>query len=345
MRLRFASTIHTVLGSAATLLVACAGTVIQGEKGGTTGAGGGNSGTGASTASGAPATGGCPTALEAVLLASVPYYPGLFIAKDATHIYFIQGPPPEAIARVPVCGGPVEVVATGAFNGQAVAVSATDVYWLDSGHFLGQGTLTSVPKAGGAPVVLASKLGAVWPLAVDASYVYWSSAGAGPVDGMKRMPLGGGPVENIGAAHGYVNIALDDTYVYWGDLLVAGRTPKAGGGDQKLATLPPDPAADTGVWCTAVDETNVYVSVYIGPVYSIPKNGGTPTEIAPSGMHRCLAVDKDYVYVAADENISRIRKDGSTTDVIGPGGAAEVLVDDDNVFWGDATGIWRWSKR
>jgi hypothetical protein len=351
MRLRFASTTHVLLVALAPLLVACAGKVIQGEQGGTTGVGGGSSGTGASTGGGAPGMGGCPAALDPVLVWSAPMdAEAQFIAKDATHIYFIEGSlhgAPEPIARIPVCGGPVEVLATGVINGLAVAVSATDVYWLDSGHLNGQGTLSILPKAGGTPVELVSKLGTVWPLAVDASYVYWSNEGPGPQGGMKRMPLGGGPVQSIGAAHGYVNIALDDTYAYWADPSAVGRFPKTGGVDQDLAMLVPEPMGLP--WCTAVDDTNVYVSVYFGPVYSIPKNGGTPTTIAPTDSHRCLAVDENYLYVPTDVDIRRIRKDGSSTDIIQAGvpaaGAAEMLVDDSNVFWGDATGIWRWSKR
>jgi hypothetical protein len=299
-----------------------------------------------------PGSGGCAAAVDAVRLTTLPLdYLVQFLAIDATHVYFIQasqlGAGNDALARIPLCGGPEEILVKGVSNGLAVAVGATDVYWLDSGPgYPGHGSVSRFPKTGGTPETLVPNLAAAWPLALDDAYLYWESAGQ--AGGMKRMSLDGGPVENIGGAYGYVNVALDDTYLYWTEFLTIGRSLKTGGGDQNLAMMPQD-SSSYSPWCTAVDDTNVYVTTYIGPLFSVPKNGGTPTKIAPTARYRCLAVDKDYLYVASDDDgVLRIRKDGSSTDVIGSGvagGATEIAVDDSNVFWGSGDGLWRWSKR
>jgi hypothetical protein len=329
----------------ASLLAACgsrSGLPIEaGGSGGGAGTGTGNMagmGTG-----GLFAAGGCPPAVEATLVTSAPLRVGIedfqFLAIDSSFVYFDLSSAHE-IARVPKCGGEAEVIVDNLVTPLAIAVNDTHVYWLDQGTQHGAGQLARRPKVGGPIETLATALLGPWPLALDGGHAYWGDA-----HGTGALPLDGGPISRLSYAASYVGMALDDTYAYWGNGLSVGRFLKSGGGDEMLAQLTLDPTTgDFIVWCAAVDTSNVYVTVYIGPVFGIPKTGGAPVQLAPTARYRCLTVDQDYVYAAGDDGVRRIRKDGSGVDVIGSSGT-EIVADESNVFWGDEDGIWRWSKR
>jgi hypothetical protein len=330
----------------ASLLAACGSrSGLPTEAGGSGGgAGTGTGNMGGMGTGGLLAAGGCPPAVEATLVMSAP--PGVnniedfqFLAIDSSFVYFDLYSAHE-IGRVPKCGGEVEIIVGNLVSPLAVAVNDTHVYWLDQGAQLGEGKLARRPTAGGPVETLATGIAGPWPLALDGGHAYW-----GYDMGTAALPLSGGPISHLSDAHSYVGMALDDTYVYWGNDHSVGRFLESGGGDEVLAQLTPDPTTgDFVVWCAAADTSNVYVTVYIGPVFGIPKTGGAPVQLAPTAPYRCLTVDQDYVYAAADDGVRRIRKDGGGADVIGLSGT-EIVADESNVFWGNGYGIWRWSKR
>lgn len=232
------------------------------------------------------------------------------------------------------------MLVTGLVSPLAVAVNETHLYWIDQGKVFGQSALRRASKAGFATETLAAGLGGPWPLALDASYVYW-----GGDYGTDRMPLDGGATEHLSKSASYVGMALDADHAYWANYHSAGRFLKSGGGDESLATLAPDGPNDVASWCAAVDDTSLYWAVYIGSVWSVPKTGGTPKRLTQNAEpNRCLVADGDYLYVATDQGIHRVRKDGSSDEVISMEPGAEVAVDATSVYWGNRTGIWRWSK-
>jgi hypothetical protein len=219
--------------------------------------------------------------------------------------------------RVPICGGSPEVIVSDT-QALALAVNDTDLFWLDEGSKNFQGSLVRMSKEGGPKQTLVSDLSGPWPLALDATHVYWGAdSGGGVMPGTNRI------------------------YGYWTSEDSVGRFLKTGQGDETLATV----SAGDGAWCTAVDETNVYWTIYIGSVWSVPKVGGVAKALTKEAPNRCLTVDDNYVYVAADDGVRRVRKDGSGDDLITSMGATEIVGDDSNVFWGNPKGIWRWSKR
>lgn len=70
-------------------------------------------------------------------------------------------------------GGTALSLAAGLKNPAAIAVDATNVYWIN--NIYGTGSIMRVSKAGGAPTVLASGQKVPADIAVDATSVYWSS--------------------------------------------------------------------------------------------------------------------------------------------------------------------------
>jgi hypothetical protein len=109
-------------------------------------------------------------------------------------------------------------VASGQYGPFAVAVNATDVYWLDGHGNVLKCPLTGCPPAadGGSVATLVASgpipliAGAI---ALDQANVYWISGNAGLV---MKCPLSGCTSPTV-LASGQTpyDIALDDTYVYW----------------------------------------------------------------------------------------------------------------------------------
>jgi hypothetical protein len=129
----------------------------------------------------------------------------LGIAVDDTDVYFADAWQ-LAVMKVPLAGGPVTTIAT---SPAGFTADATNLYWT------GAGNVSSVPKAGGATLTLATGLHAPGAIAVDAASAYW-----GDTDGtIKKVPLAGGSVTTLAAnqspGYGTNQIAVDATSVYW----------------------------------------------------------------------------------------------------------------------------------
>lgn len=92
----------------------------------------------------------------------------------------------------------------------AIAVDGSNVYWSN----LDNGTLMSVPIAGGAPAVIAAGQGRITDIAIDESGIYWVDSANGTIMALRR-----GSTTPITLATGQTSpwtIAVDATSVYWG---------------------------------------------------------------------------------------------------------------------------------
>jgi hypothetical protein len=98
---------------------------------------------------------------------------------------------------------------TGLSNPIALALDADTVYFAT----LGDGTIQSIPKAGGSATVLATGQGNPVDIAVDADRVYWTSIDQGRVMWLPKS--GGVAVELAVQQAGPDGIAVDDSGVYW----------------------------------------------------------------------------------------------------------------------------------
>ena len=248
-----------------------------------------------------------------------------------------------------------------------LAVDSTNVYWTNQGD----GTVMSVPKAGGTITTLASGQGAPCSVASDGINVYWvnyfdQTVVSVPVTGgspstlatsqqdawglaidsqniyytldqpVMALPLGGGSVQQIGSAspvNGYA-IAADSSGVYWTSS--TGFVQSNSGAAYGVAT---DPA-----YGIALDASNVYWTVAgSGLVLQTAKTGGVVVILAsgqasPFGV----AVDASRVYWAnqGDGSINYIPiGGGSLTQVYsGIGSYTNIVLDDTTIYWTDNGG-------
>jgi hypothetical protein len=255
-------------------------------------------------------------------------------------------------------------IATGLSSPTAIALDGTSVYWLDDA-----GTVSKVPKAGGAVTVLASGLVAPRDLAVDGTSVYWTESGK-----VRKVGVNGGPVASLAEGlSGPVGIAVDASGVYWADAGGVERTGLDGGAVATLSAADPayGPPRDValvggtvyfstgdairavaaaggptstlfadafGAQFIAADAWNVYWTEYYVDhmgVRSVPVGGGAATEVLARGWN--LAVDPDGIFVAVRDGASvvRVPLGGGTETYVaiqlpGPWGVA---TDATSVYW------------
>jgi hypothetical protein len=106
------------------------------------------------------------------------------VAADGTAIYFI-GPDSRSLSRVPVGGGPPQVLLPSSshpYSGclSKIQVSDDAVYLMAAGQY---GALLKIPKAGGAYSAIAS-VRSPTDVALSSTHIYWTASGA-----IRRLPL------------------------------------------------------------------------------------------------------------------------------------------------------------
>jgi hypothetical protein len=154
---------------------------------------------------------------------------GAGLCVDATRDPLNCGACNKICSPSEVCSGSACVPVSQATlaTGQGVSgpkVDATDVYFSD---FI-LGTINKVPKAGGAPTIVAMNQGHATAVALDTDYVYWIDDVVGAV---KRVKKAGGAPALLSPAAQPANLLVDGTNVYFtnsGDLTLQ-KVDKAGG--------------------------------------------------------------------------------------------------------------------
>jgi hypothetical protein len=233
-----------------------------------------------------------------------------------------------------VRGPGLEVVASGMFLPNNVAVDATSIYWAS------WGAVTKAPLGGGAPTTLASGQNDPWGIALDATSVYWTDFDAGTV---MTMPLAGGTPRTLASGQGSPQvIVVDTTSVYWshGNGAVM-KEPLTGGPPETLYPAEPSPRGFVASEGLAVDANSVYWTTSGGTVMKGPLARGTTKTLASGqGGPGALAVDATSVYWVNkdDGTVMKVPVDGGTPVRLDPGtgrpsGWSGIAVDATNVYW------------
>ncbi len=215
------------------------------------------------------------------------------------------------IWRMPLSGGvPVKLTDAGIEATdfpQTLGVHGGILYWAGFSTDINKKKMIfSIPVGGGTVTEhpLLDSLGYISAIAPDATGVYFTVYQSGSSDGyVGYLPAGGGGAKKLTAASLPVGLAVDETYVYFGDALpfmappdsaALRRVPKAGG---PVETLVP---GLSGVGSVVLDDVNVYFAAG-GPcgatIRSMPKAGGPVVVLAnqqkgPLG----LAADAGFLY-------------------------------------------------
>jgi hypothetical protein len=138
----------------------------------------------------------------------------------------------------------------------------------------GNGSVASVPIAGGTPTTLSSGLMLPLSIGADAQNVYVMDFDA-QISGtgnslIRKVPVGGGTTTTLASNIGtyfYSNIAVDDTYVYWADWTNGAikKVAKTGGTVTTLVD-----ALTTPAWVVVRDDS-VYFTHALGVSKVTPK--------------------------------------------------------------------------
>jgi hypothetical protein len=183
----------------------------------------------------------------------------------------------------------------------AMAIDSQSLYWVNGGSVYARddpsgapghdGSIVSIPLAGGTPRVLASDQDSPLAIAVDDSAIYWTAGGVTTIDGgtsdgvVLSMPLDGGtPTPLVSGLGMPTAIAVHDGVVafsaYTSSGNAIGTVPSTGGTRSILAAEPgPVPSIaldDTHVYWVQVSTTGTNASNSDGPILSLPLAGGTP---------------------------------------------------------------------
>jgi hypothetical protein len=193
------------------------------------------------------------------------------------------------VAKVGVCGGTVETVAT------AFVVPFTTPIALDSNHFYfswndntSPASVMKCPKSGcvGFPPVLATTAYTnITALAVDSTNVYWLDAL------IMKTPVGGGATTAVGGTS-ITNFAVDSTDAYWSNNSGLWKCNLNG------CTNPTPVGPPQGHGFIVMDGNNVYTADNGGgSVYSCPKTGCvTATKLDTGNIIQGFATDGLSVY-------------------------------------------------
>lgn len=170
------------------------------------------------------------------------------------------GSGPSDAAGTTDCGADGSATLVTLASGQTcpwgMAIDSTSVYWTTCGDPTG-GLVRKAPKSGGAVTTLASgdRLSGV---TVDETSVYWIAGTPDASSGaVMKAPLDGGAATTLAVRAGApAHIAVDDTSVYWTELLTGAvmKVPLTGGTPIVVATT-------RAPWAIAVDATSAYLLV------------------------------------------------------------------------------------
>jgi len=195
-------------------------------------------------------------------------------------------------------------LASGQADPLAMAIDATNVYWVSQGSIsAANGTVVKVPLNGGTPITLASGQSDPIAVAVDATNVYWidlTAVGTNAYVGtVLKVPIAGGAVTTLAFGQSSPTaIAVDGTYVYWTQIN-PGAVVKAPVGGGSVITIAGNITTGT-LGGLAVDSQNLYWSIQgqkVGAIVSSPLGGNTVVTLK-GGLDypRAMATDSTSIY-------------------------------------------------
>jgi hypothetical protein len=293
------------------------------------------------------------------------------ITADEKFVYFTTGEfagGDNAVKRVPLVGGKVDVLAVGSFlSAGTIAHDEHAVFWttIDAQNSVpasalpaAGATLRTVAKTGGNPTLLASLPG--WPteIALDDAHAYVITSSRNKLHGqIVRAPKRGGAAELMWAGFaGLSGLHVDATSVYFTTPEGLYRAPKNGGTPTLIL------AGERMAIRLAGDSQNLYFfSKTSGGqmgLFKLSKSGGQPVKLAASVQsNMSIALSSYAVYFFQESKASfaggitayalrRVAKTGGDPETVDLGDvpSGKLTVHGDQVFFTNIDSVFRAAK-
>jgi hypothetical protein len=253
------------------------------------------------------------------------------------------------LKQVALSGGTVKVVASGLDAPTAVAANDTTVAWTEAWR------VAAAPIAGGAPVTVASGIASdMARITTDGTTIYVLDG-----DYIKTLPVAGGTVGKLAAAHGgsitdlsdeNQDLVTDGASVFWttgvGEPVVQ-KVALSGGTPVVLSAGTISAGQQECYWRIALAGGHVYWSAGSAQPTStgcrinrVPVDGGVTSTIIDVPFMRDFAVDDSNIYYSQlttpSGTIQRIPVTGGTPTGVAGDVIAWVLISDANrLYWMD----------
>ncbi|HEX4476313.1 MAG TPA: hypothetical protein VH142_14605 [Polyangiaceae bacterium] len=279
-----------------------------------------------------------------VPLATGQFDPG-GITVDGTNVYWSNngdfGGAHGSVQEIAIGGGPIIAIASNEAGPLGIALTDTDVYFVDEGTSAGNyddGAIRHVPKAGGTVATLAGKQSFPVAIAVTATTAYWTT-----LDNVLQVKLTGGtPAVITSGTPDQLVVDSKNLYIGGADGTVS-LFPLTGGAVKTLAT------AAAGVLRLAVSATDAYFTTADQVVLStpIPAGGTIATVASTQNSPLAVAVDDEFVYWTTQGTSNRNFNDGTIVKAPVGGGPTVVLATaqvDPNSITVDATSVY-WTNK
>ena len=280
--------------------------------------------------------------------------PALLVA-DGSHLYFTDNPLDGGVVkRVTKSPGTPETLATGVAifdagswrGASALQVSGDSVF----GHYGGYERLNifDLPKSGGVAATRWSGSGAGF-IGAQGGQLYFSAG----FSSINRQALpSGDPVPLAGGVWAR-STRLDADAIYF----VEYHSRDVRRLDLKTSAVTTLLGGNPKEGLLSADAANLYYALDGGSITRLPKAGGTPTVLVPSGARAFMASDgAGLYYVAVDRSLRRVDLASGaeavfTTALMNPNDDTFLAVDESHVYWTDSSAgrgagvIWRARKR
>jgi len=181
-----------------------------------------------------------------------------------------------SVVKVAISGGSTTTLATGQNSPQAIALDSANVYWTTT-----DGNVATVPKSStgsATPSDVASGQSGILGLAISGGNAYWGASGDADYE-IRTVPTSGTGAPTLVSAFSSgpaYGVAVDSTSVYWTTKSGLFSAALGGMGDSGAPVTSLGGLGGNGVVALAIDSSNAYWG-------SFAAGGGTLQKVAKTG--------------------------------------------------------------
>jgi hypothetical protein len=210
-----------------------------------------------------------------------------------------------SLVAVALEGGQPRTLASGRFSLGGLVADAKNVYFTDPEA----GTISRVPREGGAPAVLAKDPGGPRELGLLGGSLVWLSSTAGKV---QRVPVTGGtPTQVATGQRAPKGLIVSGGVAYWADPVYGTIARAAEGGHEPLASEERD------IGGIAVDPSGVYFTrIGQGAVARVVKDDAPRVLVQGEPQPLTIATDETWVYFGVTGALKKIKKSGGKPETV-----------------------------